>query len=287
MAGRIKILVQTTIPFTEDDWHVDRFMQLTEHLRSITDEDGVPIYDVTARDRDDDAAVNDTLLSRLDETDFDQLWLFAVDVGDGLTADDCAGITRFHQRGGGILAARDHNDLGSSVCTIGGIGAAHYFHSKQPDPDETRNQRDDNETLNIDFPNYHSGSNGNFQEVNAAPHPLMARADGSLIEYFPAHPHEGGIGAPNERFTVVARGKSQATERDFNLVVAMEPENEGYGRAIAESSFHHFADYNWNVACGCPTFVEESPGCECFEAAAKLDDVKQYTANAARWLSKL
>lgn len=287
MAGPIKILLQTTIPFTEDDWHIGRFSHLAEYLRSLADADGRPLYDITARDRENDASGNDAVLNRLDESEFDQLWLFAVDVGDGLTADDCAGITRFHERGGGILSARDHFDLGSSICSIGGIGAAHYFHSKQPDPDDTRNQRDDNETLNIDFPNYHSGSNGNFQDVDAAPHPLMARVDGSLIEYFPAHPHEGGIGAPNERFSVVARGKSMATGRDFNLVVAMESETDGAGRAIAESSFHHFADYNWNVACGCPTFVEEAPGCECFDASQKLDDIKCYAANAARWLSKL
>src|SRR5690606_34975456 len=207
MAGPTKILLQTTIPFTEDDWHIGRFSHLAEYLGSLTDANGERLYDVTSRDRENDASGNDAVLSRLDETDFDQLWLFAVDVGDGLTADDCAGITRFHQRGGGILSARDHNDLGSSICTIGGIGAAHYFHSKQPDPDETRNRRDDAGTPDIDYPNYHSGSNGDFQSVSAVMHPLMERADGSLIEYFPAHPHEGGIGAPNERFTVVARGK--------------------------------------------------------------------------------
>lgn len=285
MARPTKILLQTTIPFTEDDWNIGRFSHLAEYLGSLTDANGERLYDVTSRDRENDASGNDAVLSRLDETDFDQLWLFAVDVGDGLTPDDCAGITRFHRRGGGILSARDHNDLGSSICTIGGIGAAHYFHSKQPDPDETRNRRDDNITLNINYPNYHSGSNGDFQEVTAEPHPLMARADGSLIEYFPAHPHEGGIGAPNDRFTVVARGKSRATGRDFNLVVAMDGEDGG--RAIAESSFHHFADYNWDVGSGCPTFVEESPGSECFDDGGKLDDVKQYAANAARWLSNL
>jgi hypothetical protein len=40
---------------------------------------------------------NDRILSKLDETDFDQLWLFALDNGDGLTAADCQGITRFRQ----------------------------------------------------------------------------------------------------------------------------------------------------------------------------------------------
>ena len=29
--------------------------------------------------------------------------------------------------------------------------------------------------------------------------------------------------------------------------------------AIAESTFHHFADYNWDPSRGCPSFVSETP----------------------------
>lgn len=49
----------------------------------------------------------------LDQTDFDELWLFAVDTGSGLSVADCEGITRFRQRGGGIFTTRDHQDLGA------------------------------------------------------------------------------------------------------------------------------------------------------------------------------
>src|SRR6476469_3686926 len=111
MAKTTKILLQTTIATTPDDWHIGRFSMLTEHLRSLKGEDGSPLYDVTARDREDDALGNDPVLSNLGESDFDEIWLFAVDTGDGLTADDCAGITQFRQRGGGILSTRDHHDL--------------------------------------------------------------------------------------------------------------------------------------------------------------------------------
>jgi hypothetical protein len=31
------------------------------------------------------------------------------------------------------------------------------------------------------------------------------------------------------------------------------------GRAIAESTFHHFADYNWDPRRGSPDFVSEPP----------------------------
>ena len=41
-----KILLQTTIPFTEDDWHIGRFSLLREQLA------GEPGFVVTARDRE-------------------------------------------------------------------------------------------------------------------------------------------------------------------------------------------------------------------------------------------
>lgn len=283
--------MQTTIPFDPNDWHIGRFSLLTEHLRSLADADGNPRYDVTTRNRDDLVDGSDPLLSKLDGSDFDQLWLFALDMGDGLSADDCAGITRFRKRGGGILSTRDHNDMGSSLCTLGGIGAAHYFHSKNRDPDGSRNARDDQDTKTIDYPNYHSGSNGDFQVISAIDHELLRRKDGSLIEYFPAHPHEGGVGAPegNASAFVAATGTSKVTGRPFNLVVAFErsadPDGNRLGRAIAESSFHHLADYNWNIELGCPTFLEEPPGDEYKREPEKLNDVKQYVANVAGWLS--
>jgi len=52
------------------------------------------------------------------------LWLFAVDTGDELSAAECDTISRFRQRGGGLMVTRDHMDLGSSVCSLGGVVAS-------------------------------------------------------------------------------------------------------------------------------------------------------------------
>lgn len=290
---KTKILLQTTIPFTENDWHIGRFSLLKAHLESIKDANGDELYDVTARNIEKNTDGNDAILSRLDETDFDELWLFAVDTGDGLTKTDCAGITKFRQRGGGIFSTRDHQDLGSSLCTIGGIGAAHYFHTKQFDPDEARNERDDQDTRDIDFPNYHSGANGDYQTIKIVgePHALLRKTDDSLIEFFPTHPHEGGIGIPENDSSarVIARGTSQTTGKEFNLIVAFERSEDEHGnqlgRGIAESSFHHLVDYNWNPAIGCPDFVSEKPGDGFEKHPEKLNDIKIYAANLARWLA--
>src|SRR5205807_5958775 len=143
-------------------WSIERFSLLRSHLASISNNTGGPTCEVSARNREINSEGDDLVLSVLDTAGFDQLWLFAVDAGDGLSVADCQGITRFRQRGGGILTTRDHQDLGSSLCTLGGVGRAHFFHSRHLDPDESRRARDDQDTESISWPNYHSGSNGDY-----------------------------------------------------------------------------------------------------------------------------
>lgn len=98
----IRILLQTAIPTTEDGWHAGRFSLLRDHLASLSYSAGRLICEVTARDRGANSDGGDAILSRLDATDFDELWLLAVDAGDGLTEADRRGITRFRRRGGGL-----------------------------------------------------------------------------------------------------------------------------------------------------------------------------------------
>jgi hypothetical protein len=283
-----KVLMQTTIPTSADDWSVARFSRLGALLRDQRDEAGNPLYDVTMRDRDPPGAP-DSVLSTIDHSDFDELWLFAVDTGDGLTEADCQAISRFRQSGRGLLVTRDHMDLGSSVCTLGGVGKAHYFHSKQQDPDPEKRQRDDPYTTYIDWPNFHSGANGDFQEVEivGVPHPVLANAQSptGFIRYLPSHPHEGDVCAPEgEDARVILKGKSKVTGREFNISVAFEPGEHG-GPAIAESTFHHFADYNWDPSSGCPSFVSEPPGDGLKRMPEAMADTHRYALNIADWLA--
>ncbi len=284
-----KILLQTTIPSTDDDWHIGRFSLLKAYLAGLADGEGNPLFEVTARDRDP-LGEADSVLSALDRSDFDELWLFAVDTGDGLTAEDCAGISAFRRRGGGLMVTRDHMDLGSSVCTLGGVGAAHYFHSKNPDPDAGRHTIDDRVTTEILWPNYHSGENGDYQEIAAvgATHPVLRdpEAPDGIVRYLPAHPHEGAVGKPADDDTarVIATGISKVTGRTFNIAVAFAASDAG-GRAIAQSTFHHFVDYNWDPALGAPTFVSEPPGTSLAERPAARGATERYVRNLALWLS--
>jgi hypothetical protein len=283
-----RILLKTTIPYTADDWHVGRFSLLVRHLQ----DDG---HDVSARDRVEDTQGNDVDLMRLAEGEWRQLWLFAVDTTGALTATDCDNIHRFHALGGGIMLTRDHHDTGSCLVKLGRIGAAHNFHSANPEADVTRRQRDDPYTKEISWPNYHSGANGDVHEIMTVEplHPILvgSKGAGSAIRYLPAHPHEGAVSVPEgaERLArVIASGRSKVTGRFFNLGVAFEAPTENgqrQGRAYAPSSFHHFCDYNLDPATGCPSFVSERPGDGITRNPGAKADALAYFSNIARWLS--
>jgi hypothetical protein len=218
--------LQTTIPYEEDNWHIGRFSLLKDALSSVRTSNGDVMFDITTRDRQVNESGDDPVLTNLDKADFEQLWLFAVDLGEGLSVNDCRGITSFRQRGGGIMATRDHQDLGLSLCTLGGVGRAHFFHTKQTEPDTSRHVPDDQDNHEVSWPNYHSGSNGNYQRVTLVDpvHEVMRRNNkpSGVIEWFPAHPHEGAVGVPEGETSarIIATGTSQVTNRPFNLAVA-------------------------------------------------------------------
>jgi hypothetical protein len=276
-----RILLQTTIPYAQDDWHVGRFSLLRDELVAAG-------HDVTARDREPDGQGNDPVLSSLDSSTFDQLWLMGVDSGDGLCGTDIAGIIAFHARGGGVLTARDHADLGACIRDLGTLGAINHFHNYNPEEEPERRQQDDQDDPDIAWPNYHSGSNGNYQRIDVIEpvHEVLRsdKAPNGVIEFFPAHPHEGAVGAPagSKNARVIARGHSLQSGRAFNTAVVIEGDA---GRGIAESTFHHFCDLNWDTDRGAPSFVTDKPGDEMKRDPKRFAIFKDYVRNIARWLS--
>jgi hypothetical protein len=284
MAKPINILLQTTIHAIKDDWHIGRFSLLQSFLEGLVSSDGTRCFHIAARDRVP-SGQPDPILSTLASSDFDELWLFAVDTGDGLTEQDAEGISGFRRRGGGLMVTRDHMDLGCSVCHLNDIGAAHHFHSRNPDPNPARHCLDDSHSTEILWPNYHSGANGDYQEiqVSGALHPVLAGG----VRYLPAHPHEGGVSAPvdDPQARVIATGQSKTTGSAFNIAVAFE-RTATNGPAIAQSTFHHFADYNWDTRMGAPSFVDEPPsqGFARFPEARR--STERFIANMASWLAR-
>ncbi|MDM0001046.1 hypothetical protein QTI24_20725 [Variovorax sp. J22P240] len=286
----LNLLLQTTIEGDPDDWNIDRFSRLRSFLSGLQDNDGQAAFRVVARNRTR-RGVPDPVLSNLHDSEVDQLWLFAVDVGDGLTTEDCMGISRFRRRGGGLMVTRDHMDLGCSICDLDGVGAAHHFHSSNLEPDKDRHRPDNPSAARISWPNYHSGANGDFQRVQSVGsiHPVMRdrHSPTGVIQYLPAHPHEGAVSAPSDDASarVVMDAASTASGRRFNIAVAFERTGGGGGRAIAQSTFHHFADYNWDPSAGCPSFVSEPPGDAMSRFPEALRSTQQYVRNLAFWLN--
>jgi hypothetical protein len=284
-----RLLLKTTIGPVEDDWHVGRFSRLAAHLAGLRAADGRPLHQVTAHDRIQNAAGDDVDLAAFAAGDFDQLWLFAVDVTGALTETDAANIEAAQKAGRGVLLTRDHQDLGACLTKLGDVGRAQHFQTENPDPDETRRRRDDPDTLSIDWPNYHSGDNGDVQviEVPAPTHPIMRRASGEPLQHLPSHPHEGDVGIPptlKDHSAVIATGTSKATGVAFNIAVAID--GPGRGRAVADSSFHHLCDFNLDPRLGRPTFVTETPSDAVIRDPGLLADVHRYVENIAAWLER-
>jgi hypothetical protein len=57
------------------------------------------------------------------------------------------------------------------------------------------------------------------------------------------------------------------------------------GRGVAESSFHHFADYNWDTSRGAPSFVTEPEGQGMRDDPRGVADIQRYARNLAFWLA--
>ena len=87
---------------------------------------------------------------------------------------------------------------------------------------------------------------------------------------------------------VIGRGRSTVSGRAFNLAVALDGETlaggRPVGRAVECSTFHHFADMNWDIDAGAPLFVTEPPSDEMKRDPSRLEVFKDYMRNIARWL---
>lgn len=287
-----RILFKTTIPRVEDDWHIGRFSLLLRHVESLRDNRRAQMFSLAARDRTIDAGGNDPDLVKLPDSEFDQLWLFATDVGAGLSTHDAVAIRRFIARGGGLMFTRDHHDVGACLLKLGEIGHAQFFNSANREPETLRHCLDDTHSRTIGFPNYHSGRNGDLQRIEpeGPVHALLRRKGVGPIVRFPAHPHEGVVGVPAAArgyARVVAKSRSRLSSRKFDSIVAFDPPPaQGRGRAVAHSSFHHFADYNWDPRFGCPSFVTDPQGDQVLTDASALHDIHAYVGNLAHWLAR-
>jgi hypothetical protein len=253
-----KILIQTTAP-DNTEWHSARFQKLATALRAGG-------HDVVSRDRTPDETGSDSVLSSLGNSDYDQLWLIAVDRGNGLSPDDVRGVLRFRERGGGVLSARDREDTGASLLNLGAIGLVNNFATYNRE----RSKRAGNAS---------AGRCGPAQRIVPLEpvHDVFrsSKSPTGVVEYVPAHPHEGTISVPDDwNFARVIAVCDGGTHPAANVAIAIEnePGANGHpnGRALAVSTFRQFADESWE---------------ELREDRQRLDVFEDYLRNIARWLT--
>jgi hypothetical protein len=122
---------------------------------------------------------------------------------------------------------------------------------------------------------------------NGGPHPLFFYQQGSFIDVFPDHRHEGELVIPDvldhdvwpfgpngqPRPTIVAFGTDRRTDKQIGLVSAYDGDLAGVGRIVADSSWHHYVNINLKG------FPHPAP------PDSNSDKIGQFYGNLAVWLA--
>jgi hypothetical protein len=146
-------------------------------------------------------------------------------------------------------------------------------------------------TTYISWPNYHSGANGDWQTiaVEGEVHPLLRDPTGGDARPPPGpSARRRGFGARRTVLTL-ASSPPVAARSPTGRSTLPSPSRAnpgGEGRGLAQSTFHHFADYNWDPRLGSPSFVTEAPGDSILRDPESLRQTQAYMANLAGWLSR-
>lgn len=255
------ILVQATLREGEGEWQIERFSSLVSLLRA----EG---HTVVARNREPGPDGSDPVLATLDTSDFDELWLFAADRGNGLAPSDVRGILRFRERGGGIFTSRDQENIGVSLLNLGSVGLVNHFRTYN----RQLRRRGIRMTTRGTIPPEPYERIVPLEPV----HELLRsqRSPSGVIEYFPAHAHEAALSvppyAPFARVIAVATDDETGSAANVAIVIDDEPCHDGgrCGRAVATSCLHHFEDSRWNG-----------------NGDGASENFKDFARNIARWLA--
>jgi hypothetical protein len=254
------ILVQTTLCEGDGEWHIGRFSTLVSILRS----EG---HDVVARNREPRTDGSDAVLSTLDSSKFDELWLFAADRGNGLAPEDVRGILRFRERGGGVFTSRDRENVGLSLLNLGSLGLVNHF--------RTYNRQLRRRGFRGPFKR--TQQTGAYERIVPLEpvHELLRtqRSQSGVIEYFPSSAHEPALSVPPYApFARVIAVSGSGAPGASNVAIAIDEElcNDGRrcGRAVATSCLHQFEDGRLNE-----------------RASEPAEAFKDFARNIARWLA--
>ena len=278
-------LLLSTIATDANDWHIGRFSLLGTMIRTAGEEMD-PSFNLTISDYPTSDAERKLLQDDLSSGRYGQIWLIAPDLDNGPDAGFFRALEAAVKGGTDLVIARDHTDLGCCLLELkdclDDVGQTQTFQRTWTDLPKDREYADP-ACAAIVTPCVVTGQNGGVQICRQrAEHPLLNFASmipGHLV--IPAHPHEGVIRKVAASQTVLLSSFSITSGRE--QTTAIVDEAEGRGMVLHHSTFHHFADYNLDVAKGAPDFVLDPPSTQTAESPALLNDIKAYVRSVVRY----
>lgn len=278
-------LLLSTIATDANDWHIGRFSLLGTMIRTAGEEMD-PSFNLTISDYPTSDADRKVLQDDLSTGRYGQIWLIAPDMDNGPDAGFFRALEAAVKGGTDLVIARDHTDLGCCLLELkdclDDVGQTQTFQRTWTDLPKDREYADP-ACAAIVTPCVVTGQNGGVQICRQrAEHPLLNFASmipGHLV--IPAHPHEGVIRKVAASQTVLLSSFSITSGRE--QTTAIVDEAEGRGMVLHHSTFHHFADYNLDVAKGAPDFVLDPPSTQIAESPTLLNDIKAYVRSVVRY----
>ncbi len=285
MGTASQALLLSTIATDATDWHIGRFSILGTMIRTAGEEMD-PSFNLTISDYPTSDADRKALQDDLSSGRYGQIWLIAPDMDNGPDSGFFRALEAAVKGGTDLVIARDHTDLGCCLLELkdclGDVGQTQTFQRTWTDLPKDREYADP-ACAAIVTPCVVTGQNGGVQICRQrAEHPLLNFASmipGHLV--IPAHPHEGVIRKMAASQTILLSSFSITSGRE--QTTAIVDEAEGRGMVLHHSTFHHFADYNLDVAKGAPDFVLDPPSTQIAESPALLNDIKAYVRSVVRY----
>ena len=288
MGAAPQALLLSTIATDPNDWHIGRFSLLADMIRRAGQELD-PSFSLNISDYPTSDSERQTLQADLAAGRYSQVWLIAPDMDNGPDPGFFRALETAVKAGTDLVIARDHTDLGCCLLELkdclGDVGQTQTFQRTWTDLPKDREYADP-ACAAIVTPCVVTGQNGGVQICRQrAEHPLLSFASmipGHLV--IPAHPHEGVIRTVSASQTVLLSSFSITSGRE--QTTAIVDEADGRGMVLHHSTFHHFADYNLDVAAGAPDFVLDPPSTQIADSPDLLNDIKAYVRSVVHYASR-
>lgn len=217
---------------------------------------------------------------------YEEIWIFSISTNGGdLSPIELTELDTYMNNGGGVFATGDHHDLGAGVCeNIPRVKSMRKWRYSDGAPPGSGPMRIDTHVPNPVFsPAFDLQSDslaqriypvwqGDFDNANYLPHPLLEMPNGKTVAHLPDHAHEGKCVVPDTLDSteypsdvdgvqiapeLVAYGvsggpgffigkESIVPPEIFGIIGAYDGHQANIGRVVVDSTWHHWLNINLN-----------------------------------------